>query len=101
MCAKVLPEPRQSAFAVGVALNLVVVLVEVVAGLLAGSMALLADAGHNAADVLAVALAWAAAVLARGRPSGRHTYGLRSTTIFAAAFNAKFGRFATPDGGAR
>jgi cobalt-zinc-cadmium efflux system protein len=80
--------PTGAAFAIGVALNLAVVLAEVVAGLASGSMALLADAGHNAADVLAVALAWAAAVLARGRPSGRHTYGLRSTTIFAAAINA-------------
>jgi cobalt-zinc-cadmium efflux system protein len=80
--------PTGAAFALGVALNLLVVAIEIVAGLASHSMALLADAGHNAADVLAVALAWAAAVLARGRPSGRHTYGLRSTTIFAAAFNA-------------
>lgn len=80
--------PTGTAFALGVALNLIVVVVEVVAGLYAGSMALLADAGHNAADVLAVALAWTAVVLARGRPSGRHTYGLRSATIFAALLNA-------------
>ncbi len=62
--------------------------VEIVAGVSAGSMALLADAGHNAADVLAVALAWAATALARKRPSGRHTYGLRASTIFAALVNA-------------
>ncbi len=79
--------PTGTAFALGVALNLVVVVAELGAGFYAGSMALLADAGHNAADVLAVALAWAATVLARGRPSGRRTYGLRSTTIFAALFN--------------
>jgi cobalt-zinc-cadmium efflux system protein len=80
--------PTGTAFALGVGLNLIVVVVEVFAGIFAGSVALLADAGHNAADVLAVALAWAATVLARRRPSGRHTYGLRSGTIFAAVFNA-------------
>jgi cobalt-zinc-cadmium efflux system protein len=80
--------PSGTAFAIGVGLNVVVVAVEVAAGLYAGSVALLADAGHNAADVFAVALAWTAAVLARGRPSGRHTYGLRSATIFAALFNS-------------
>ncbi len=77
-----------NAFAVGTLLNLAVVVVEVVAGVYAGSVALLSDAGHNMADVLAVALAWAATSLAKRRPAGRHTYGLRSTTILAAVVNA-------------
>jgi cobalt-zinc-cadmium efflux system protein len=80
--------PSSGAYAAGVVLNLAVVGVEVVAGLLAGSMALLADAGHNLADVLAVALAWVAMLLARRRPAGRHTYGLRASTIIAALVNA-------------
>ena len=58
------------------------------AGLLAGSLALLADAGHNLSDVLGLALAWGAAVLARRTPSHRFTYGLRSSSILAALANA-------------
>lgn len=76
------------AFAVGIALNLGFVAIESVYGVLSNSMALLADAGHNLGDVLALALAWGASVLGRRQPSHRFTYGLRSTTILAALVNA-------------
>jgi len=76
------------AFAIGVALNLVFVAVEFVYGRLAGSLALVADAGHNLSDVLGLLLAWGAAVLATRRPSRRRTYGWRSSTILAALANA-------------
>lgn len=76
------------AFAVGIALNLGFVAVESVYGVLAQSMALLADAGHNLSDVLALALAWGASVLGRREPSQRFTYGLGSSTILAALINA-------------
>ncbi|MFA5913674.1 MAG: cation diffusion facilitator family transporter [Burkholderiales bacterium] len=76
------------AFALGIALNLGFVAIESVYGLLSHSMALLADAGHNLSDVLALALAWGASVLGRRRPSHRFTYGLGSTSILAALFNA-------------
>ncbi len=76
------------AFALGIALNLGFVAIEFVYGLLSHSMALLADAGHNLSDVLALALAWGASVLGRRRPSHRFTYGLGSTSILAALFNA-------------
>lgn len=76
------------AFAVGIALNLAYVAVEAGIGLWTGSLALLADAGHNLSDVLGLALAWGAASLGRVRPSPRFTYGLRSTTIWAALANA-------------
>jgi len=52
------------------------------------SVALIADAGHNLGDVLGLAIAWGAAALARRRPSHRYTYGLRSSSILAALFNA-------------
>ena len=61
--------------------------VEAVVGLASGSLALLADAGHNAADVLSLILAWGAAVLARRRPGARHTYGLGKATIMASVTN--------------
>jgi cobalt-zinc-cadmium efflux system protein len=86
------PEPGESdfgrAFAVAIALNLAYVIGESVAGVLAGSLALLADAGHNLGDVLALGLSWGAALLSRRQPGGRYTYGLRSTSILAALANA-------------
>ncbi len=76
------------AFAVGITLNLIYVAGEAIAGVLSGSLALIADAGHNLGDVLSLSLAWAAAVLGRRRPSDRFTYGLRSSSILAALANA-------------
>ena len=76
------------AFAIGTALNIGFVVVEAVYGILAGSMALLADAGHNLSDVLGLVIAWGAATLAKRSPSARYTYGLRSSSILAAFLNA-------------
>jgi cobalt-zinc-cadmium efflux system protein len=76
------------AFAAGIALNLGFVVIESVFGMLSHSMALLADAGHNLSDVLALALAWGASFLGRREPSQRFTYGLRSSSILAALVNA-------------
>ncbi len=76
------------AFAIGVALNTVFVAVEVAAGLWTGSLALLADAGHNLSDVLSLLLAWGAVALARRGPTERRTYGLRKATILASLTNA-------------
>jgi len=69
-------------------LNLAYVGGEAVAGILSGSLALLADAGHNLGDVLGLSLAWGAALLSRRQPGGRFTYGLRSSSILAALANA-------------
>ena len=76
------------AFAVGVALNSAFVLVEVGAGFWTGSLALLADAGHNLSDVLGLLLAWGATHLARRAPTARRTYGLGKGTILASLANA-------------
>jgi len=76
------------AFAIGIALNAGFVLVEAVYGVIAGSMALVADAGHNLSDVLGLVIAWIASVLAKRPPSARFTYGLRSSSILAALGNA-------------
>jgi cobalt-zinc-cadmium efflux system protein len=76
------------AFAIGIAVNLAYVGGEAAAGVVSGSMALLADSGHNLGDVLGLALSWAAAILSRRQPSGRFTYGLRSSSILAALANA-------------
>lgn len=76
------------AFLIGVALNSIIVVTQVVYGLVAHSMALLADAGHNLGDVLGLALAWGAAHLAKRKPTKRHTYGMRRATILSALANA-------------
>ncbi|PKP66076.1 MAG: cation transporter [Alphaproteobacteria bacterium HGW-Alphaproteobacteria-7] len=76
------------AFVIGITLNLAFVVIEAAAGFLYGSMALVADAGHNLSDVLALALAWVASIAARRPPSGRFTYGYKSSTILAALANA-------------
>jgi len=82
------PKDFGRAFAVGVILNTGFVAAEVAAGLWFGSLALLADAGHNLSDVMSLLLAWGAASLARRRPTGRRTYGLRKATILASLANA-------------
>ncbi|MEI8070633.1 MAG: cation diffusion facilitator family transporter [Planctomycetota bacterium] len=74
--------------AIGVGLNALFVGLEVVAGSLAGSLALLADAGHNAGDVVGLLLAWGASTLARRPPTRRYTWGFRRSTIYAAFGNA-------------
>ncbi|MDA0818714.1 MAG: cation diffusion facilitator family transporter [Proteobacteria bacterium] len=76
------------AFAIGIALNGAFVIVEAIYGFLSGSMALVADAGHNLTDVLALMLAWGASVAAKKPASPRYTYGFKSSTILAAMANA-------------
>lgn len=76
------------AFVIGLALNLGFVVVEFVYGLLANSIALIADAGHNLSDVLGLVLAWGASLLSRRKPSRLHTYGWRRSSILAAFLNA-------------
>ena len=78
------PDSLAWAMAVGVALNTVFVGVEVACGFWAGSLALVADAGHNAGDVVGLLLAWGASRLARRPPTRRYTWGFRRTTIYAA-----------------
>ncbi len=79
---------HKKAFAIGIGLNILFVAVEIFYGIMANSSALLADAGHNASDVLGLAFAWTAAWLATIRPRGKYTYGLRKTTILVSILNA-------------
>lgn len=82
------PGSYGKAFAIGIALNIIFVALEVFYGLLANSSALLADAGHNASDVLSLIFAWGAIWLASVKPKGKYTYGLRKTTILVSILNA-------------
>lgn len=76
------------AFAAGIALNVAFVIAEVILGLMANSLALVADAMHNLSDVVGLVLAWGASALALRPPSARFTYGFRGSTILAALANA-------------
>jgi cobalt-zinc-cadmium efflux system protein len=82
------PASFGAAFAIATALNVALVIVQVIYGLAANSLALLADAGHNLGDCLGLVLAWGAYVLARRRPTVRFTYGFGSASILSALVNA-------------
>jgi len=83
-----LPARFDRAFAIGIGLNFSFVIVEVTVGVLVGSLALVADAGHNLSDVLGLLMAWGATLLARRPSTARRTYGMRRATILAALANA-------------
>jgi cobalt-zinc-cadmium efflux system protein len=76
------------AFAIGTAINAGFVAAQVLFGILAHSMALLADAVHNLGDVLGLLIAWGAAVLAQRHPTPARTYGWGRGTILASLTNA-------------
>jgi len=82
------PPGNNAAFAIGVILNLGFVVIEVLYGLAAHSLALISDAGHNLSDVFCLLLAWGAMYLTRSAPTKRRTYGWRRSSILAALINA-------------
>ncbi|MFC6789354.1 cation diffusion facilitator family transporter [Methylobacterium komagatae] len=84
------PKHFGTAFAIGIALNTVFVVVEAGYGYAANAMSLVADAGHNLSDVLGLLAAWIASVLVRRQRTARFTYGMRGSSILAALFNAVF-----------
>ena len=76
-----------NAFKIGIALNIIFTVIEVGYGYLANSMALVADAGHNFSDVLALAFSWIGVILSQRKPNLRFTYGFRRSTILIALLN--------------
>jgi cobalt-zinc-cadmium efflux system protein len=81
------PKNFGRAFAIGIALNLAFIILEVIYGRLSNSLALVADAGHNLSDVLGLGLAWGATILGLRSPTSRRTYGFRRSSILAALVN--------------
>lgn len=82
------PATFGAAFAVGIVLNGAFVVAEIVYGIRAHSLALVADAGHNFGDVLGLFAAWGAFMLAKRAPTSKHTYGFRRSSILSALLNA-------------
>ncbi|MEC7376204.1 MAG: cation transporter, partial [Pseudomonadota bacterium] len=77
-------DTHNRSFALAVVLNTLFVVSEVVYGVLSGSLALVADAGHNLSDVMGLVMAWLASWLASKAATYSRTYGLKKTTILAA-----------------
>jgi cobalt-zinc-cadmium efflux system protein len=79
-----------NAYIIGISLNFIFVVIEVTVGLVINSLSLLSDAGHNLADVVALALSLLAFRLMNVKPSEKYTYGYRKTSILVALFNTMF-----------
>jgi len=77
-----------SAFVIGISLNLLFVIIEAVVGFSIDSLSLLSDAGHNLADVGSLGLSLLAFKLLKIKSNNKYTYGYRKTTILAALANA-------------
>ncbi|WP_163872790.1 cation diffusion facilitator family transporter [Paenibacillus favisporus] len=84
------PADYNRAFLIGIVLNTAFVILEAAYGLISHSLSLVADAGHNLSDVLALVLAWVASLLVRKKATELRTYGYRRSSILAALFNALF-----------
>ncbi len=82
------PANFNRAFAIGIALNIVFVVIESFYGWKVNSLALLADAGHNLSDVAGLVLAWGGALAGKLLPDARHSYGWKRASILAAFANA-------------
>ncbi len=84
------PQNNTAPFVIGIVLNALFVVIEVIAGILNNSMSLLTDAGHNLSDVASLALSLVAFRLAKKSSTDKFTYGYKKTTVLAALFNAVF-----------
>jgi cobalt-zinc-cadmium efflux system protein len=84
------PADNGTAFIVGISLNVLFIIVEVVTGIINNSMSLLTDAGHNLSDVASLVLSLIAFRLAKKKSTEKFTYGYKKTTVLAALFNAVF-----------
>ena len=76
-----------NAFKIGISINIVFIIVEASYGFFSNSMALVADAGHNLSDVLALVFSWIAVILSQRKPTLKFTYGFRRSTILIALLN--------------
>lgn len=76
-----------NAFKWGIAINIIFIIIEATYGYISNSMALIADAGHNLSDVLALVFSWIAVILSSRKPTLKFTYGFRRSTILIALLN--------------
>ncbi|MGC1390079.1 MAG: cation diffusion facilitator family transporter [Bacteroidales bacterium] len=76
-----------TAFKIGITINIIFVIAEALSGFFSNSMALIADAGHNLSDVLALVFSWIAVIFSQRQPTLKFTYGFRRSTILVALMN--------------
>lgn len=76
-----------NAFRIGITINIIFVILEVVYGFFSNSMALISDAGHNFSDVFALIFSWIAIRLSQRKPTLKFTYGFRRATILITILN--------------
>ncbi len=76
-----------AAFIIGISLNLLLVIVQVIVGLIIHSLSLLSDAGHNFADVGSLAISLLAFQLLKVKSNKQYTYGYRKVSVLTALFN--------------
>lgn len=76
------------AFIIGIIINALYVVIELLAGVYYNSLALISDAGHNLSDVATLALALLAFRLAKVKSSDKFTYGYRKSTILVSLINS-------------
>src|SRR5438552_14854132 len=79
---------RDTRLTIAIVLNVVIVVAQVGFGFVAHSLGLIADAGHNVADVAALALSLIAVRWARRAPTESKSFGYHRATILAAQANA-------------
>lgn len=75
-------------FTYGILLNSIYIIFEVIYGIKSNSVALIADAAHNAGDVFSLALAWLGIWLAQKKAPSKFTFGYKNATILTAFINA-------------
>ena len=76
-----------NAFKIGISINLIFIVIEVIYGYLSNSSALISDAGHNFSDVISLIFAWIGVILSKRKPTKKFTYGLRRSTIYISLLN--------------
>lgn len=75
-------------YIISLVLNGAFIIVETIAGIMANSMGLLSDAGHNLGDVFSLMLAMAAIRLAHSHSTKQYTYGFRKSSVLISLLNA-------------
>jgi cobalt-zinc-cadmium efflux system protein len=76
-----------NAFKTSIIINIIYIAIEATSGFKSNSMSLVADAGHNLSDVLALILSWVAVLLSQRKPTMKFTYGFRRSTILITFLN--------------
>lgn len=80
----------KNTFIIGISLNILFALTELISGIYLGSMSMISDAGHNFVDVLSLSIAYTGILLSGIKPSKKFTFGYKKSSIHAALLNSVF-----------